>query len=271
MQKPAPYLLAAITAAAFVFGLTIGQPRDAAAAITCAAVPGGTPPYTLQTFAFCTTTTVTVSGTSATITSATTRQDGSGTDQGQPPSYWGIASAINVFIDGAYYCAGSSNTITCTVYNLSAGPHQFQTNWVGTKAGQTMYTENYDGFTVVLPNLTVSSITYTGTPTANQPFAIQAVVTNNGSAAAGSTSWAQTAANPVGASATIGGFSVPALGAGSSSTGSFSYTPTAAGAHSINVCADVNNTVLESNEAASDNCKTISVTVSAPPPSPSAP
>lgn len=270
MQKPAPYLLFAFAAVAFVFGFALGQVLPAAAAETCAAVPGGVPPYTLQTFAFCTTTTVTVSGTSATITSTTVRKDASGVAQGEPPSNWVIASDLKVYTDGGvYYCGSYTNTVNCTVGNLSVGPHQLQTNWIGSKAGQTMFTTNYDGYTISLPNLTVSSITPIGTPTVNQSFAIQAVIANNGSVAAGS-SWAQTVVGPAGNSnAAIGGFTVPTIAAGSSYPASFSYTPTTAGSHSINVCADVNNSVVESNENSStDNCRTVYVTVSAPAVSP---
>lgn len=255
----------------FLLGLAWGGARHVAAAEKCAAVPGGTPPYTLQTFAFCTTTTVTISGTRATITSTTVRKDASGADQGQPPSKpgWDIASDIRVFIDGTYHCGSSTNTVTCTVANLSAGTHQLQTNWVGTKAGYTMFTENYDGFTITLPNLTVSSITPVGTPTANQSFAVQAVITNNGTAPAPS-SRAQTVVGVQGSSnAAISGFEVPALAAGSSYTAAFSYTPATAGTYAVNVCADVGGSVAESNEDPyTDNCKTVSVTVSAPAVSP---
>lgn len=258
-----PYLLAGLVPVVFVFALASAEAPQAAAATNCAAVP--VPDYNLSTAALCTTTAVTLSGASATITSSTVRQDASGIDQGLPPSNWGIASDIKVYIDNTYYCGSSIHTATCFVANLSGGPHQFQTNWVGSAGGQTMSTTNYDSFTIALPNLTVSSITPIGTPTANQSFAIQAVITNNGTATAAS-SWAQTAVGVQGSSnAAISGFTTPALAAGSSYAATFSYTPAVVGTYSINVCADVNGNVVELNENPNaDNCKTVSATVSAP-------
>ncbi|MBI3305207.1 hypothetical protein HYZ80_02720 [Candidatus Parcubacteria bacterium] len=261
MQKITPYLLAGLVSVVFVFAFALTGATQVAAATNCAAVPG----YTLSTAALCTTTTVTLSGTTATITSSTVRQDASGTEQGLPPSNWGIASDIRVFIDDRYYCGSSTHTVSCFVANLSGGPHQFKTIWTGSASSQSISTTNYDSFTIALPNLTVSSITPIGTPTVNQSFAIQAVITNNGTASAAS-SWAQTAIGVQGSSnATISGFTTPALAAGSSYTATFSYTPAIAGTYAINVCADVGGSVAESNEDPyTDNCKTVPVTVSAP-------
>lgn len=165
------------------------------------------------------------------------------------------ATAIDPLDAGGWQqvsAAYTPTTASAQFYRVCANNN---TSWVNVHT-ESNYANNCSGWQyltvgALTPDLTAGAISPT-TATRGQAQTVSGTVTNIGNAAAGVTTGYFELTAPAAKNSTTASVSIPALSAGVSGSGGFSYSFPTSGTYSVRLCADWLGQVTESNEA--NNC-----------------